>query len=282
MKNYLKKLIKPIFFKFLEISINLAIRSQGLKIMREKLIGFVPDLTYQYTTHTVDTSYLTTKVRSLHSFQINLASYAIEQLNHDSITVVDIGDSAGTHIEYLNDLYPESLNTYSVNLDPVAVEKINKKGLKAINVRAENLLSHPEFNELSIDIFLLFETLEHLLDPIGFLRSIREAKSKYFVLTVPYVRNSRVGFSQIRNKTDKRKITPENTHIFELSPSDWELIFQFTGWEVVYKRIYRQYPWWLRALFIDKLWRKFDFEGFYGVVLRRSNENKNYFQEWNS
>ena len=29
--------------------------------------------------------------------------------------------------------------------------------------------------------------MEHLLDPIGFLRSIREPDSKYFVLTVPFV-----------------------------------------------------------------------------------------------
>ena len=282
MKNTLKKIIKPFFYSFLKLSIELAVRSEKLVKLRNKLISYVPDVTHQYTTNTIDSPYLQAKVRSLHAFQIHLASYAIEQVVKDSVTVVDIGDSAGSHIEYLNGLFPGLLNAYSVNLDPVAVEKINNKGLKAINVRAEDLLNHPEFDQLSIEIFLLFETLEHLLDPIGFLRSIREPDSEYFVLTVPYVKRSRVGFSQIRNKTDKRKITPENTHIFELSPSDWELIFQFTGWEVVYKRIYRQYPWWSRALFINQLWRKFDFEGFYGVVLRRNNENDNYFQAWNS
>jgi hypothetical protein len=282
MKRKLKKLIKPLFYKVLEISINFAVRAQSFNKLRDKLISFVPDVTHQYTTHTIDSSYLSTKVRSLHCLQTHLASHAIEKLDNDKITVVDIGDSAGTHIEYLNGLYPNKLNPYSVNLDPIAVEKINNKGLKAINVRAENLLNHPEFDALSIEVFLLFETLEHLLDPIGFLRSIRECKSEYFVLTVPYVRKSRVGFSQIRNANDIRKLTPENTHIFELSPTDWELIFKFTGWELVYRRIYRQYPWWSKLFFMDHLWRIFDFEGFYGVVLKRSEINNKFFQEWNA
>ena len=77
-------------------------------------------------------------------------------------------------------------------MDPIAVQKIKDKGLRAINTRAEDLLDHPEFDQLSIEVFLLFETMEHLLDPIGFLRSIREPDSKYFVLTVPYVKKSRV------------------------------------------------------------------------------------------
>ena len=89
------------------------------------------------------------------------------------------------------------------------------------------------------------------------LRSIREPNSEYFVLTVPYVKSSRTGFSQIRNESDHRKITPENTHIFELSPQDWELIFRFTGWEVEYRRIYKQYPWWSKIFLIHLIWRAF-------------------------
>ena len=144
------------------------------------------------------------------------------------------------------------------------------------------MLDHPEFDALSIEVFLLFETLEHLLDPIGFLRSIREPNSEYFVLTVPYVKSSRTGFSQIRNESDHRKITPENTHIFELSPQDWELIFRFTGWEVEYRRIYKQYPWWSKIFLVHLIWRAFDFEGFYGVVLKRSESNNNFYNEWKS
>jgi len=282
MKKKLKELIKPIFYGLLRISIDLAVTSQKLLELRKRLKAFVPDVTHQYTTNTIDSPYLQTKVRSLHAFQTYMASYAIDKANQDPITVVDIGDSAGTHIQYLNGIYPDLINPYSVNLDPVAVEKIQEKGLKAINVRAEDLLDHPEFDPLSIEVFLLFETLEHLLDPIGFLRSIREPNSEYFVLTVPYVKSSRTGFSQIRNESDHRKITPENTHIFELSPQDWELIFRFTGWEVEYRRIYKQYPWWSKIFLVHLIWRAFDFEGFYGVVLKRSESNNNFYNEWKS
>ncbi len=282
MKQKIKNIIKPFFYRILQFSINLAVKSQDLYLLRENITKFAPDVTYQYTTNTIDSPYLRTKVRSLHAFQTHMASHAIDKVNQDSITVVDIGDSAGTHIQYLNGIFPNLINPYSVNLDQIAVKKIQEKGLKAINARAEELLDHPEFDQLSIEVFLLFETLEHLLDPIGFLRSIREPNSEYFVLTVPYVKRSRTGFSQIRNDTDQRKITPENTHIFELSPEDWELIFRFTGWEVEYKRIYKQYPWWSKLFLVDKIWRAFDFEGFYGVVLKKSESNNNFYNEWNS
>ncbi len=63
----------------------------------------------------------------MHAFQTYMASYAIDKANQDSITVVDIGDSAGTHIQYLNGIYPDLINPYSVNLDPVAVKKIQLK-----------------------------------------------------------------------------------------------------------------------------------------------------------
>ena len=98
MKKKLKELIKPIFYGFLRISIDLAVTSQKLLELRKRLEAFVPDVTHQYTTNTIDSPYLQTKVRSLHAFQTYMASYAIDKANQDSITVVDIGDSAGTHI----------------------------------------------------------------------------------------------------------------------------------------------------------------------------------------
>ena len=220
IKERLKKLIKPAFYKLLELSIQRASKEQKLFELVTQLRSLVPDVTHQYTTHNTDSSYLENKVRALHALQIHTASHAIDQLATSRITIVDIGDSAGTHLEYLSKLYPEKINPYSVNLDPIAVKKISKKGIKAINCRAEDLSSHPDFNELSIEILLLFETLEHLFDPIGFLDTIHSAECEYFVITVPYVKKSRVGFSQIRNKNDQRKITPENTHIFELSSAE--------------------------------------------------------------
>jgi hypothetical protein len=54
-----------------------------------------------------------------------------------------------------------------------------------------------------------------------------------------------------------------------LSPTDWKLLFQHAGWQVVNEAIYRQYPFWSVWLLLKPLWKKLDFEGFYGVLLKR-------------
>ncbi len=72
----------------------------------------------------------------------------------------------------------------------------------------------------------------------------------------------------------------ENTHIFELSPEDWKLIFRHSGWNILKERVYLQYPkrhFW----FITKaLWKKFDFEGFWGAILEKDTTFSDYYQDW--
>ena len=86
MKNTLKKIIKPFFYSFLKLSIELAVRSEKLVKLRNKLISYVPDVTHQYTTNTIDSPYLKAKVRSLHAFQIHLASCEILNLPFENLS----------------------------------------------------------------------------------------------------------------------------------------------------------------------------------------------------
>jgi len=65
-------------------------------------------------------------------------------------------------------------------------------------------------------------------------------------------------------------VVPENTHIFELAPNDWRLIFLHSGWEIVGEEIYRQYPSKCPLRLMKAYWKKCDFEGFYGAILRRN------------
>ena len=156
----------------------------------------------------------------------------------------------------------------SVNFDPIAIEKIREKGLKAILCRAEEL--HLQKDGIITDIFLSYEMLEHLFNLIEFLHTMAlKSRCEYFVVTVPYVSSSRIGLHQLRNNS-KNAIFAENTHIFELSPAEWKLIFQFSGWKVVYEKIYKQYPKSFPLYFTKFIWRKFDFEGFYGVILEKN------------
>ena len=263
------------FFAWMKIaSVRCAARQQGLEHLSDRLSQIVPNLEDQYTTFKVDTEVLRITTRTLHAFQINLALRAIKYIaNKESIFVVDIGDSSGTHQRYLSTILNNDklfnscdIRYLSVTLDPIAVEKIAFKSIDALLCRAEDIYDK---YKIKADLLLSFEMLEHLYDPVTFLDTL-SAKSvgEFFVLTVPYLSQSRVGLHHIRRQ-QHLEVCPENTHIFELSPPDWKLIFQHSGWKVVEEMIYRQYPRWSFWMIMKPIWKKFDFEGFYGVILKR-------------
>lgn len=249
-------------------SLKAAIREQGLWALLEQLKGIVPDLRHQYTSSEIQSEYLCWKVRGMHAFQIALANEAIQAVNEPgrSLTLVDIGDSAGTHIQYLQALHKEKdLRCVSVNLDEAAVRRIRAKGLEAVCARAEDLTA----TGLAADMYLSFEMLEHLWNPIQVLRNLSERTAcRALVISVPYLEQSRMGLHHIRG--GRRQLHhPENTHIFELSPADWRLLFAHAGWAVERERLYLQYPRYHPLRFMRGIWRTLDFEGFWGAILRR-------------
>ena len=285
----IKSVIKKAVFKILDYSLNSASKEQGLNKIKIELEQIIPDLSQQYTSFNVKGVYIMNKLRSLHAFQVMLAQEAISLLNankRDNLTIVDIGDSSGTHLSYLNSIVDGNIRAISVNLDPVAVEKIKNKGFEAIESRAELLHEHPDF-EGSADIFLSYEMVEHLLDPASFLHNMAtKSRCDYFVITIPYLNRSRIGLHHIR-QIDKgialdREVNAETTHIFELSPDDWDLIFRFTGWKIVKGVRYTQYPKNKLNLFslLRYVWRKLDFDGFYGVILEKDDSISKKYQDW--
>ena len=164
----------------------------------------------------------------------------------------------------------------SVNLDPEAIKKIKKKGLEAIHARAEDLKKY----NVEPDLFLSFQTVEHLNSPVTFLKSITQNTScNYFLITVPFLSESRVGLEHIRNNI-KDSVHAENIHIFELCPEDWKLIFRHTGWQILKENIYRQYPKKHPLRLLKKSWAKYDFEGFYGVILKKDLSWTERYIDW--
>lgn len=262
-------------------SIRAAIREQRLLSIYYRLTEIVPDITHQYTYFDVDSEYLITKVRAEHSFQIALANEALQFVPssaEETLTIVDIGDSAGTHLQYIKGLHQDrKLRCLSVNMDGEAVKRIKERGLEVICARAEDLTSL----DIDADIFLSFEMLEHLMSPCGFLQELSEnTNCKAFVVTVPYLARSRVGLHHIRHD-QKRSVNPENTHIFELSPQDWRLIFRHSGWGIQADRIYLQYS--RRSIFRPlwkSYWRNRDFEGFYGAILKPDKSWSSLYSGW--
>ena len=272
----IKKQLGKYLQEILKKSVESAVKEQGLSGLVRNLEKIVPDITEQYSTRKLDTAYLQIKARGLHGFQISLINEVIGEFEKPAIA--DIGDSAGTHLQYLIGLYSlkKAIKCFSINLDPEAVKKIKQKGLEAFNMRAEELSG----NNIKADIFLCFELLEHMTDPCKFLYALSQAKdAKYLIITVPYVKKSRVGLQHIRfgNKGNMRA---ENTHIFELSPEDWKLLVKHSGWKVTRGKIYFQYPRIGLYALTKAIWKKLDFEGFYGLILERDDTWSSLYKDW--
>jgi hypothetical protein len=252
-------------------SLRAASREQNLDGLVDRLRSIVPDIRRQYSSFDVDSEYLTLKVRIQHAFQCSLALEAVRAFSDDreTLVLVDIGDSAGTHLRCIQSLLPDrSLRCLGINSDPLAIERIRAQGLEGMLARAEDLAAH----HVRADILLSYETLEHLSDPICVLRSLSyQTTCRALVLTVLYLRNSRVGLHQIRHGL-AGSYNSENTHILELSPDDWRLVLAHSGWKVAFSRTYLQYPkrHWLRLT--RRLWRQLDFEGFWGAVVVPDHE----------
>jgi len=276
MDFFINILLGNIFNQSRTISLEKASNNQGLTELRNRLTKLVPDISDQYSMFKVDNHYLKTKVRNLHAFQMILLEKVIR--NFKKIVVVDIGDSSGTHLQYLTKIYKnkKDIKCLSVNLDQNAVEKIRNKGFEVVNARAEELNKY----NISADVFLCFELLEHLTDPIHFLYKLSsQTNSKFLIVTVPFLRKSRVGLHHIRMNTGDN-VCAENTHIFELCPEDWKLIVKQAGWTVDNEQIYLQYPSSGLFRFTKSLWRKFDYEGFYGMILKRDPTWSNRYTDW--
>lgn len=272
----LRQKAKPYTYDCLIAAIKSAIREQGLNELFTTLSNIVPDISQQYSSFALDTTYLNIKVRALHAFQMSLTNKVIEQLENP--VIVDIGDSAGTHLQYLLGLYSDKkrIKCLSVNLDEQAVERIRLKGLDAVHGKAEDI----KLYDINANVFLCFEMLEHLMNPCVFLHELStKTKTKYLILTVPYLKRSRVGLHHIKGAR-RDVVNAENTHIFELCPEDWKLIVQHSGWKILQERIYLQYP--IHGLFriTQPLWKRFDFEGFYGLVLQRDDTWSVKYSDW--
>jgi len=262
-------------------SIGRALAQSGLNAMTARLEAIVPDISGQYSREEEHGDYWQIKVRGLHAFQTALMLKALEETTSGDLTVVDIGDSAGTHMLYLANLAGDGrkLETISVNLDPRAVAKIAAKGLKAILCRAEDLDLGPE---RAVDLFTSFEMVEHLHNPAIFFRRLaKKSRGNLMAITVPYLKKSRVGLYHIRNPSHAR-IFAEDEHIFELSPQDWTLLLLHSGWKVARSEVYYQYPRKIPilSLILACFWRHVDYEGFWGAILEKDTSLSDLYQDW--
>ncbi len=262
-------------------SLGKATVQDGRNHMMSRLAEIVPDISDQYSREQNYNDYLQIKVRALHAFQAALMLKALEDVASRKLVVVDIGDSAGTHMTYLANLVRDErrLETISVNLDPRAVAKISAKGLKAVLCRAEEL---DLGQEQPIDLFTSFEMVEHLHNPaLFFSRLAKRSSCRKILITVPYLKTSRVGLHHVRARSPE-EIFAEDEHIFELSPEDWTLLLLHSGWKISHSEVYYQYPrkWPIISQLLRYFWKTSDYEGFWGAILEKDLTFANRYQDW--
>lgn len=291
MLKKIKIVIKNLINKLFTLSLKI-IRRRNIKFIRE-LEKVLPSLKDQNNFMNddleEDSEYLHNKKRNLHAFQLQFTLDKVKEYKKTSgnknISIVDIGDSSGNHLIQLQQLDDDIHKVASVNLDIKAVEKIRKKGIEAYHCRAEELLKK---YDLRPNFFISYQMLEHLTDPIRFLHSIAESTQDKeelngcdrFIISVPYQKQSRVGFWHMKYWDKAILRNAEDVHIFEFSPKDWKLIAEFSGWEVVSDKIYYQYPKWHWLYFSKYLWKRFDFEGFYIMELKVNNRYSKLYESW--
>lgn len=253
-------------------SLRAALREQGLADLVERLQVAIPDLSDQYTASYDPVEYQRyweLKMRGLHAFQIQAVMDAMDVIGKPSLDIADLGDSSGNHGIYLRNLAEGRIGRFvSVNLDPVAVEKIRAKGGEAVLCPVEQL----DVAAFSPDLVVSFETFEHLTDPLRLLHTLAtRCPANHLLITVPYRRVSRFGGSLIRLPMPvmPAKLTPEAVHIYEFSPADWRQMAWLAGFRTVSERIYRQYPGRSPLRMTAPMWRRLDQEGFVALLFER-------------
>ncbi len=190
---------------------------------------------------------------------------------------VDVGDSDGAaRLLFLAGVDPgDAIKTLGVNLEKEAIVLIRSKGLEAEHMNAMDL--HKK--GIGCDLVSVFETLEHMPDPIGFLESMQEVVGERLLISVPLIVRSRVGLRYLTKQWEpSKKPGYSNNHMFELSPADWQKLFQHSGWAIDEEWKVRQYP---RSGLLKNVmqgaWRKIAFEGYWFVSLKKDKTFSNQF-----
>jgi hypothetical protein len=275
---------RAIYQKLSAASLDQAACEQGLENLRQRLRDILPDIADQYSGG-LDAAeyerYWERKLRGLHAFQIQAALDALEVIGGGNRVLADIGDSSGNHAIYLQALAPKGriARVVSVNLDPVAVEKVRAKGGDAILARAEEM----DLEGIAPDLFFSFEMVEHLTDPLRFLHRLAEkGRADHLLMTVPYRKTSRFGGAELQGPENRlpASMTAEELHLFELNPADWLRLARLAGWKPIFERRYVQYPRRHPLRLTQPLWRRLDFEGFWGVLLKRDLSVAQRYTAW--
>ena len=253
----IKNLAKGIF-NIISSSAILAAKSEDedLDKIWETSLKIAPSLDRHFVNTSLENEALL-RIRYLLCGEVYFLKNIIEKLFRleKKCTYLDIGDSDGYVYLVLNEVMKGyNVKYLGINLQKKAVQKIREKGLEAECTDAMEVRKRGK----AYDLVSLFETLEHLVNPIEFLEGVHDVVGKRLIISVPLVQRSRVGLQYLSRNWPQNKVpTIENTHIFELSLKDWTKILTHTGWEIENQWKLKQFPsFGLNGFIMKHIWRK--------------------------
>jgi len=157
------------------------------------------------------------------SFTLDRIGFIREIFPHGvSGTVVDLGDTNGI---FLRSLGKDGIG---VNLSDPAVRSLRARGLEALKADIGFL----PFRDDSIDVVFLFETLEHVPDPIRVLQEIGRVCKRSLVLSIPLV-----GKTTIHGERHDPGRPAAQNHIFEFSVRDFGEVVTHTPFGIERDRV---------------------------------------------
>lgn len=273
-------LLKSIFNYFSVVAVLKAVKQEPrLRQMWDLSKKVLPDLTNHYATLQIDAE-TQVRLRLLLCAQAVFIREVIDSLRKKGAAVngwVDVGDSDGAARLLFSKSAPQppDFKTLGVNLEPEAVALIRSKGLEAQCLNAMDLHK----TGVTFDLVSIFETLEHMPNPLGFLESVQPVVGRRLIVSVPLTVLSHVALGYLSPKWGvPNQPTYSNNHFFELCPSDWKKLFNHAGWAIEDEWRVCQFPRsgplnWLMTY----AWRKISFEGYWFVSLKKDATFTNRF-----
>jgi len=156
----------------------------------------------------------------LKSSIIDRIAFLRECFSRDEIAAdifIDLGDPSGIFLKSLG------RTGISYNISEDAGRNARKNGMDAVRGDIGSL----PLQRSSVDHIFLFQTLEHLPDPIGTLNSIFDVSRKSLTLSVPHVKRTLIH----RKNYDLARRSYEH-HIFEFSDEDLQKIISHTPYRI--------------------------------------------------
>ena len=132
-------------------------------------------------------------------------------------SLIDIGDSNGI---FLRSVKKDGI---SLNISHVIVASLHEKHIETVMADAEHL----PFKDASISTILLFQTLEHVPNPIILLNEIARVCKKSLILSIPYVSKTQIHSRQY----DPNRPIYEH-HIFEFNTDDFHSVVSHTPFRI--------------------------------------------------